>query len=54
MKHILSTEFRRDLKYQVLLKSNQWELSFFNEDGRTDMTKLVVAFRNFANGPESL
>ena len=21
-------------------------------DGRTDMTKLVVAFRNFANGPK--
>jgi hypothetical protein len=23
-----------------------------HEDGRTDMTKLVVAFRNFANAPK--
>jgi hypothetical protein len=23
-------------------------------DGRTDMTKLTVAFRNFANAPENL
>jgi hypothetical protein len=22
-------------------------------DGRTDMTKLIVAFRNFANAPKS-
>jgi len=24
----------------------------FNADGRTDMTKLIVAVRNFANAPE--
>jgi len=24
----------------------------FNEDGRTDMTKLTVAFRNFTNAPK--
>ena len=23
----------------------------FHKDGRTDMTKLVVAFHNFANAP---
>ena len=23
----------------------------FHVDGRTDMTKLIVAFRNFANAP---
>jgi hypothetical protein len=23
----------------------------FHTDGRTDMTKLIVAFRNFANAP---
>jgi hypothetical protein len=25
----------------------------FNVDGRTDMTKLIAAFRNFANAPKS-
>ena len=26
----------------------------FHADGRTDMTELMVAFRNFANVPENL
>ena len=26
----------------------------FHEDGRTDMTKLIVAFRNFANTPKNV
>jgi hypothetical protein len=25
----------------------------FDTDGRTDMTKLIIAFRNFANSPEN-
>jgi phosphotransferase system IIB component len=25
----------------------------FIEDGRTDMTKLIVAFRNFSNAPKT-
>ena len=25
----------------------------FHADGRTDMTKLIVAFRHFANAPET-
>ena len=25
----------------------------FHADGRTDMTKLIVAFRHFANGPKN-
>ena len=25
----------------------------FHADGRTDMTKLIVAFRNFANAPQN-
>ena len=25
----------------------------FNADGRTDMTMLIVAFRNFANAPKN-
>jgi len=33
----------------------KWQPSFFppmQTDGRTDMTKLTVAFRNFANAPK--
>jgi hypothetical protein len=42
--------FRKVLKYQFLLKSVQWEPSFLmRTDGRTDVTKLIVAFRNFDN-----
>ena len=26
----------------------------FHADGRTDMTKLIVAFRNFLNGPKMI
>jgi len=27
-------------------------VELFHVDGRTDMTKLIVAFRNFANAPK--
>jgi hypothetical protein len=31
----------------------QWKPScFMRTEGQTDMTKLIVAFRNFANAPE--
>ena len=40
---------KKDLKYQVLSKSVQWEQSYFmRTDGQMDMTKIIVAFRNFA------
>jgi len=35
--------FEEKLKYQISFKTVHWE--------PTDMTKLIVAFRNFANAP---
>jgi len=26
---------------------------FFHTNGQTDMTKLIIAFRNFANAPKN-
>ena len=50
---IFSTDFRRKLKYQVSSKSVQWEPSCsMQADGQMDITKLIVAFRNFGNAPE--
>ena len=50
---ILSIYFLKLLRYQVSWKSVQWEQSCSKRtDGRTDMTKLIAAFRNFANAPK--
>ena len=46
---IFSSDFRKMLKNQISWKTLQWEPSLFHADRWTDMTKLRVAFRNFAN-----
>jgi hypothetical protein len=49
---IFSTGFRKVLKYQISWKSVQWKPSCsMLTDGQTDMTKLTVTLRNFANVP---
>jgi hypothetical protein len=44
---IFPTDFRNIEKYQISWKSFQWDSNSI----RTDTTKLVLAFRNFANAP---
>jgi len=36
------------------MKIRPVEAGLFHADGQTDMTKLIVAFRNFANALETL
>ena len=42
------TDFRKIFKYKISRKSVQWKA-----DRRTYVTKLIVAFRNFANAPKN-
>jgi hypothetical protein len=49
---IFSTNIRKILNCQIAWKSVQWEPSCsLPKDRQTDMTKLIVAFRNFTNTP---
>jgi len=55
---IFPKRLRRMLKYHISWKSFRWDPIFFIQTGgrtdrrRTDMTKLIIACRNFANAPE--
>jgi hypothetical protein len=53
---IFSTVFRNILKYKISWKCVKWEPSCSIRTGRThrrtDTTKLIVAFGNFANTPK--
>jgi hypothetical protein len=46
------TDFRKIVQCQV-----SWKIcavgAEFHADGQTDMTKLIIAVRNFANAPEN-
>jgi hypothetical protein len=49
----LLTDFRKILKYKISWKSIPLELTWTMwADSWTDMMKLTVAFRNFANASE--
>ena len=49
---IFSTQCRKIPKYQISLKSIQWEpRCFMRTGGQAYTTKLIIALRNFANAP---
>ena len=57
----LSTDFRKIPEYQISWKSLQWKPSCSirtegqaERERRTDMTKLIVVFHNFANASKKL
>ena len=41
------------LKYKISWISLLWGAELFHMDGRTHLTGLIVAFRNFANAPKT-
>jgi hypothetical protein len=52
---IFSTDFLKILKYHISWKSVQRESSCTMwTDGQSDITKLLVAFHNFANAPNKI
>ena len=54
MKLEFSRQIPKKPKYEILSNSVQWKSSCsMRTDERTDMTNLIVAFRNFANVPTS-
>ena len=51
---IFATYFLKIIKYQISRKSVQWELTCTKRmDRRVDITKLIVAFHNFAKAPKN-
>jgi len=48
---IFSTDYRKILKCRSSRQIRTVEVELFHEDGRTDMKKLAVTFRIFANAP---
>jgi hypothetical protein len=49
---ILSTDFRKKAQISSFIKIRPVGAELCRTNGQTDMTKLIVAFRNFANEPK--
>ena len=45
--------FSKKAQVSSFIKIRQVEAVLFHADGQTDMMKLIVAFRNFANAPKN-
>ena len=45
--------FEKSTQTSRLIKIRPVGAALFHADGQTDMTKLIVAFRNIANAPEN-
>jgi hypothetical protein len=52
MKLEFSRQFSKNNQISNFTKIRPMGAEFFHADGRTDMTKVIVAFRNFANAPK--
>jgi hypothetical protein len=53
MKLVFSQQIFENTKVSNLIKIRPVGAELLHADGRTDMTKLIVAFRNFANAPKN-
>jgi hypothetical protein len=45
--------FEKKVDIHNFMKTSPAGAEFFHADGQTDMTKLIVTFRNFVNAPEN-
>jgi len=50
---IASTDFRKNPQIQNFMTIRPVGAELFHVDGRTDLTKLIVAFRNFSKAPKN-
>jgi len=49
---VFSTDFPEIINYRISLKIRPVGAELIHADGRTDVAKLTVAFRNFTNAPK--
>jgi hypothetical protein len=45
-------ENNSNVKFRKILSSESWVVPYGRTESQTDMTKLIAAFRNFANAPK--
>ena len=53
MKLEIFGRFSKTAQMSSFIKIRLMGAELFNADGQTDLTKLIVAFRNFANAPKN-
>jgi len=52
--HIMYHIFSKSTQITNFIKIRQVGAELFHADGQTDMTKLIIAFRNFDNSPQNV